>query len=60
MVKIEDRPMDMKKAVFKEIHQMESTVEVGQSTIDDRVKKSVFGSFYSCKSPFIFLVVFCL
>jgi hypothetical protein len=27
--------MGVKKAVFKEIHQMESTVEAGQSTIDN-------------------------
>jgi hypothetical protein len=35
MVKPEDRLMDMKKAVFKEIHQMESKVEAGQSMISD-------------------------
>jgi hypothetical protein len=29
-----DRLMERKKAVIKEIHQKESTVEVGQSTID--------------------------
>jgi hypothetical protein len=34
MVKPGDRPMDMKKVVFKKIRQIESTVEVGQSTID--------------------------
>jgi hypothetical protein len=31
--KPEDRSMGMKKVVFEEIRQMESTVEVGQSTI---------------------------
>jgi hypothetical protein len=31
----EDHPMGMKKAVFKEIHRMESTEEAGQSTTDN-------------------------
>jgi hypothetical protein len=33
--KPKDRLMGMKKAVFKEIRQMESTVEASQSTIDN-------------------------
>jgi hypothetical protein len=32
--------MDMKKAVFKKIRQMESTVEADQSTIDSRSRVS--------------------
>jgi hypothetical protein len=38
MVKPKDRPMDMKKAVFKEICQMESMMEAGQSTIGNGSK----------------------
>jgi hypothetical protein len=34
----EDRPMERKKAVIKKIHQKESTVEAGQSTIGDGSK----------------------
>jgi hypothetical protein len=50
--------MKKKRAVIKEIRQKESMMEVGQSTIGNRVKESVLGSFDSCGSPFLFLEVF--
>ena len=36
----EDRPMERKKTVIKEIRQKKSTVEAGQSTIDNRSRVS--------------------
>jgi hypothetical protein len=50
--------MERKKAVIKEIHQKESTEEVGQSTIDNRSTNQFLGNFDSYKSPFLFLEVF--
>jgi hypothetical protein len=37
--------MERKKAVIKEVHQKESTMEVGQSTIDKRVKSPFLEGF---------------
>jgi hypothetical protein len=48
----------IKKAVIKEIRQKESTVEAGQSTIVNGSKSQFLGNFDSCKSHFLFLVVF--
>jgi hypothetical protein len=42
--------------VFKKIHQMESMVEAGQSTIDSGSRVSFKKVFDSCESPFLFLV----
>jgi hypothetical protein len=60
MVKPGDQPMDMKKAVFKEIRQMENTMEAGQSTIGNRSKTQCQEVFDSWESPSPFLLVFCL
>jgi hypothetical protein len=55
-----ERPMDMKKAVFKEIRQMENTMEAGQSTIGNRSKTQCQEVFDFWVSPSPFLLVFCL
>jgi hypothetical protein len=52
--------MGMKKAVFKEIRQMESTVEASQSVIGDGSRVRFRRSFDSCESSFLFLIVFYL
>jgi hypothetical protein len=53
----ENRPMERKKAVIKEIRQRQRTAEASQSTIGNG-SESVLGEFDSCVSLFLFLVVF--
>jgi hypothetical protein len=50
--------MGMKRAVFKEMRQMESTMEAGQSTIGNMSRVSFQKVIDSCEGPFLFLVVF--
>jgi hypothetical protein len=52
--------MERKEAVIKEIHQKETTEEVGHSSIDNGSKSQFLGSFDSYEGPFLFLVSFCL
>jgi hypothetical protein len=44
--------MKRKKAIIKEIRQMESMMEVGQSTTDDGSKSQFLKVSDSCESPF--------
>jgi hypothetical protein len=53
MVNLKDRPMGWKKHGSREMRQGKDTMEVGQTTIDDR-SESVLGEFESCMSHFHF------
>jgi hypothetical protein len=48
---------EKEKATIKEIRQMESTVEAGQSMIGNGSRVSFYKVLDSSKSPFLFLVV---